>query len=71
MVNKTAQPVSANKYAAPVPQGRAVANAQSTVIMSATPQGPKENFVSKMGDKLNNAIDSVGQELNLMANPQS
>jgi len=36
--------------------------------MSATPQG--ESFVSQMGQKLNNAMDSVGQELNNMANPQ-
>lgn len=67
---KTAQPVMANKYSAPVPTARTV-HSTSSVIMSATPQGPKDNFVSKMGEKLNNAIDSVGQELNYMANPQS
>jgi hypothetical protein len=66
----TAQPVSANKYGvqntanvARVPQ--AVTQTKSAVIMSAA----SEN--QSFGQKLNNAIDSVGQELNIMANPGS
>jgi len=34
-------------------------------------QGQSENFFSKMGEKLNNAIDSVGNEASHMINPQS
>ena len=39
--------------------------------MAATPQVNTENFFCKMGEKLNNAIDSVGNELNYLVNSQS
>ena len=45
-------------------------NSTGAVSMSATPKGYAD-FVNKIGEKLYNPVDSLGNEPNYMVNPQS
>ena len=46
-------------------------NSTGLVVRAAAPQGNYENFASKLGDKPNLAIDSVGNERSNILNPPS
>ena len=41
------------------------------ISIAATPHFNADYFASKIGEKLNNAIDTVANELYYMTNPQS